>query len=310
MNKSESKLPKVIFLLDDEDNKYYLTKMSGLSVHQDNSWMYLCRQVSNAELNGMKKVKLFSFTKMSLLVEDKKMDDYIKTNDGVIIFISDEKLKIHHKKILSRLEQLSKSVDKNVPIYVYVFGKSALFDISKSLGDTPFRKVYHYQQFDLLPPQNNQILEFSKLLKWSNDDSQSRTLPDEDLLQMFENQTLPINSWDHYGRLRVVYLSIKKRGFLDTIKQDGWLCSSWRKYKKSIGHEKLWNYTLTRFWASIIYLIDEKNEYSGFNHFYEANTKLHSGSLFKQYYGDEIFSDKAKINWLPPTKQKITTILD
>uniref|UniRef100_A0A6C0AC63 Uncharacterized protein n=1 Tax=viral metagenome TaxID=1070528 RepID=A0A6C0AC63_9ZZZZ len=306
----DKSLPKVIFLLDDEENSSYLNEMYGLSVHKDRSWEIMCLRQTKAQ---MQKIKLFRFTKMSLLVEDKKMNDYIKTNDGVVVFISDEKLKTQHKKIMTRLKELSKILDKHTPLFIYVFGNTALVQISKSIeATTPFRQVYRYEFYSVptFNGSNNKMLEFSKLLTINNKDiSHSKTLSDEELLEMFETKTLPINSWDHYGRLRVVYLSIKKKTFLDTINQKGWLCTHWKSYKKSIGHGNLWNFSLTRFWASIIYLIDEKGEYYSFDAFYEANPKLHRGSLFKEYYGEELFTDEAKNNWLPPTKQKITNIL-
>ena len=117
----------------------------------------------------------------------------------------------------------------------------------------------------------------------------------------FEDNTLPITFWDHYGRLRIVFFSILHYGYKNTIDQNGWLCTNWKKYKHSIGHGNLWNYTLTRFWTNILYCIQRRHKFKTFKELYDRFPKIHYGSLFKDFYSNDIiFSDRARKTWIPP----------
>ena len=127
----------------------------------------------------------------------------------------------------------------------------------------------------------------------------------------FERCKMNLNLWDHYGRLRIVHYSLMKYGFANTIDPNGWLCKNWKKYKTSIGHGNLWHYTLTRFWATILYCLQSKNKYSTFSELYEKNPEVQNGSLFKEYYLDDIvFTTNARNNWVSPNKKLIIPISD
>src|SRR5438046_9672841 len=93
----------------------------------------------------------------------------------------------------------------------------------------------------------------------------STNIPIQLLAKEFQDCTLKLDLWNHYGRLRIVYYSLINYGFKNSIDQNGWLCKNWIKYKTSIGHGNLWHYTLTRFWINILYNLLVKNKYKNFN---------------------------------------------
>ena len=121
----------------------------------------------------------------------------------------------------------------------------------------------------------------------------------DQFVKQFDKGTLPLEMWDHYGRLQIVYYSVVKFGLPPTMQLNSWLCTKWKSYKESIGHGHLWNYTLTMFWAQIIAKLAPK--YNNFNELYADNTWIHNGNLYRSYYSDEIiFSSAAKNNWVKP----------
>ena len=121
------------------------------------------------------------------------------------------------------------------------------------------------------------------------------------MAQQFQSGTMPLHIWDHYGRLRIVDYSLMKYGYANTIDPNGWLCKHWKSYKTTIGHGDLWHYSLTRFWINIIYNLQTKNKYKTFDELYKNNPNIHTGSLFKKYYSDDvIFTPKARNEWVQP----------
>ena len=138
----------------------------------------------------------------------------------------------------------------------------------------------------------------------STDRYTESTIPIKQMANEFEQCTLPLEMWNHYGRLKIVYYSLCKYGFTDTINPNEWLCTNWIKYKTSIGHGNLWHYTLTRFWASIIYKLMQS--YKNFNDLYTNNPEIQSGQYFKKFYTDSIlFTPYAKTNWVPPNLNQL-----
>jgi hypothetical protein len=132
----------------------------------------------------------------------------------------------------------------------------------------------------------------------------SRQMDAEDMLKLFQSADLPIECWDHYGRLRVVFLYLEKWGSdigFDNLAQD------WKTYKTSIGHGHLWHYTMTRFWCLIIWTLMmkdceiNKEINSGFQSLYNKHPEIHNGKLFFTYYSKEVgFSDLARKQWVEP----------
>jgi len=127
---------------------------------------------------------------------------------------------------------------------------------------------------------------------------------DEDtLVDLFDSNTLPIGLWDHYGRLRVVWTALYKKGLEDSLDQQGWLCTRWKAYKESIGHGEKWHYTLTRFWVHIIHNLNNSSEdFPSFEAFWvKHGESIKQGSYFRNFYSDAVMMDpKARTEWTPP----------
>lgn len=277
---------KVLVLVEDEHKEYDILKNLGITTHYDKYLSRLCRITSTAEKEAAKqqKITMYKWEKFGLLVDDNKLVQYAKHVDGVIIIMDTQK---SHKRVLSLLSQLHDQIvwtiftDQNISFQVQQ--KKHLFGSSN--------KDYF----------NNQI----ELAQLKEDIETSQTISNDELIQGFTHGTLPLSMWDHYGRLRIVYLAIVKLGWAKAIDPNGWLCKSWRRYKTSIGHGHLWHYTLTRFWGNLLHDLQKKNKYKNFSELYNDpnNQFLHSGRLFQKYYtNDVLFSDKARKQWVSPNK--------
>ena len=140
---------------------------------------------------------------------------------------------------------------------------------------------------------NNHVLSFKPL--------PTNLLGLEELVKQFVDCELSIENWSHFNRLRLVYFSLKNFGYEKTIDQTGWLCVSWNKYKNTIGHSHLWNYTLTKFWVDQIFSLMLTNPQLDFAQLYREYKDLSDGNLHKKYYSNKLlFSDEARKQWIKP----------
>lgn len=325
-------MKKVIVLMDDENrqsnyvNKYSLGKNPMLAM--------LCRTQTKAEMENSNE---FIYEVFGLFTDDKKLDDFLLKHDGLIVSIDTENFKKNSNLYLTQLLKLNNKT-QNIPLAIVfdhnqkIKNDKLLNEIKISckniLNDNSSHEVfivgYTVENYSIAPEKINFNYEFhfngeinrwfitqlrnsKKLTTLALNNKMSTKITSKNikaiqLMNAFYNTSLPIDLWDHYGRLRVVWCSIIKFGFEETIKKDGWLCSSWKKYKTSIGHGDKWNYTLTRFWINVLAGIQETGKYKSFSQLYEANPKIHSGKLFMEYYGTELFTEEAKNNWIKPTK--------
>lgn len=327
-------MKQVIVLMDDENRQS--DYINSRSLGKDPWLATMCRAPTQAELRGEQK---FIYEVFGLFTNSKKLDDFLLRHDGIIVSIDSENFRKDPNIFIS---QLKKITDQNVDIPIAividhnqqikstqflekilelcdkhlqkndlhkVFIKPYVKETGNILGKTQFivygDKIYddpnsidRWFNVQLCQPKQTRVVKPT-----DNNKLTSRTINATQMMNEFHKETLPIELWDHYGRLRVVWCSIIRFGFDETIKPDGWLCSSWKRYKTSIGHGDKWNYTLTRFWVNILVGIQESGKYKTFNELYDNNPRIHSGKLFQEYYGNEIFSDNAKNNWIKPTKQ-------
>lgn len=293
----------VVVLMDSEVRRSQFLNKLGRTTP-----LYLCRSLTPAEVDGL---KIFDFEVFGLFTKDNKLDDFIGHVDGIIILV--EHANVQH--VLKRITEIIKiSPDKPLLIVVETNNKNTN-DEFKNICNVKNRKVFYVNYLDqwdnTLEPKEwfNTILlaENVKKVKISSKEVDdiinytSSSIPMPIMASRFEDCVLEMKLWDHYGRLRIVHYSLMRYGYEDTIDQSGWLCTNWKKYKTSIGHGKLWHYTLTRLWTNIIYQLQKKYNYQTFSELYLNHEKLHSGKLYKEYYTDDvIFTDKAKNNWVPP----------
>lgn len=324
-------MKKVIVLMDDENRQS--DYINNISFGKDPFLSTMCRMPTEAELKNQKK---FIYEVFGLNTNDIKLDNFLLKHDGIIIAIETNIFKNNTSTIMTQLKKITEKYSK-IPIQiVFEHEQSEEFEIVKnikylcnkylvlskvhkyfitqyqkntgSLIEDRSVKMYFYNtNYDTyldLDMWFNKMLynENKQHITIETNELSSKTIQALQLMDQFYNATLPIHLWDHYGRLRVVWCSIIKFGFEKTIDKNGWLCNSWKKYKTSIGHGDKWNYTLTRFWVNILYGIQQTNKYYTFDELYINNPKIHSGKLFMDYYGNEIFSEEAKNNWIQPTK--------
>jgi hypothetical protein len=248
-----------------------------------------------------KPTRIFNFQLFDMHQFDiKKVYDYMKTKDGIIIIHNINKYdKMEYEATCKILNNFP-----NKPIMV-VIEKSNSKNLYKSIKETENHKEF------VIEKQNYIISESSK--QWfekqiascvkpkEEPKYTSQTMPTDLLIKKFKNSDLELSQWDHFGRLKIVHYFIITYGYDNTINPNGFLCTYWKKYKDSIGHGHLWHYTLTRFWINILYNIQKKHNYTSFEELYKNHTKIQSGKLFKEYYTDEIlFTEYARNNWIEP----------
>jgi hypothetical protein len=332
-------MKQVIVLMDDENRQSdYINKHS---LGKDPYLSTMCRMPTEAELQSAKK---FVYEVFCLFTNDKKLEDFLSKHDGIIISIDTENFRKNPTLCVSQIKKIT-DTNQNTSIAI-VFDHdqetkntqliNKIREICcNNMQQNSLHKVFilpyvkqtesliHSPKF-IVYDETNKFDDTLKINQWFTeklyrpvipietkststcDTLTSRTITATQLMDEFYKETLPIELWDHYGRLRVVWCSIIRFGFDQTILKDGWLCESWKRYKTSIGHGDKWNYTLTRFWINVLAGIQESGKYKTFNELYDNNPKIHSGKLFMEYYGNEIFSDEAKNNWIKPTKQSKT----
>lgn len=194
------------------------------------------------------------------MTKDDKLDKYIASRDGIIIIVN---LLNYTKDIFERIHTITKLISPNKPI-LFLFEKYFVGKITKDPCDTlksitndvnrkafvvDYTATIEQKQLvqaheELLPKQwFYKIMRNLKVHHYSEGET-SKTINTENMIKQFENQTLGMKFWDHYGRLRIVHHSLMKYGYTNTIDQNGWLCKNWREYKTSIGHSNLWHYTI------------------------------------------------------------------
>ncbi|XWV26097.1 hypothetical protein QJ857_gp0983 [Tupanvirus soda lake] len=293
-------MKNVVVLTNNEQKKFKFFWDLGMS-QQDPR---LCvRQVST---------KVYSYHIFGINITDKKLLDHISSRDGIIVIVD-----VINQNIVENIKRILDN-NANIPtLLVYEGENNDHQHILKKIIKSKYHKYYFHHINNTSPIYNDDNKESEYDVKsWFNEEiskpknnikpqTTSITIPLYEMAQLFENANLPIYMWDHYGRLRIVYYSIMTYGFIQTIDPNGWLCTNWRKYKTSIGHGHLWHYTLTRFWAHIIYNLSKK--YKNFDDLYINNPTIHNGQLFKEYYTEEIlFSPYARNNWVDPNIKKIT----
>jgi hypothetical protein len=338
-------MKKVTVLLSSEVD-VHSDFLSGLGTDRS-SILMLCMRPTPAMEQAC---EIFKYDTFSLETNDPKINEYVKTRDGIIMVVNIEHYNNH---LHERIVDLTKYVPLENPI-VYVFeqykeGKLTknLCETLKNLTQSENRKAFHvdytakskHDIFVIDPssvgmavnPSHGKVVKapahqenepknwFYSMMRNLNTKPKvvvpnsnniktltSKNISIDEMVKQFENKTMSLTLWDHYGRLRIVSYSLCKYGYSKTIDPYGWLCTTWKNYKVSIGHGNLWHYTLTRFWTNIIYNLQRKNNYKTFKELYESNQMIQSGKFYSKYYTDDVlfsdvlFSVVARNEWVKP----------
>lgn len=288
INDEEKKiLPNVIVLADDKNySRKFLTCLGMTSGSP-----FLC----TAHIP----TKMFTFQIYGLEESDEKIFSHVKENAGLVIITTNN----NYNKLLERIKFYTMNIS-HIPILIVIEDIKNLDHINKTSKQN-VRYEFNFEQHISSYTQ----LDLCDGLSWFNECVKKfKPLPKnilelKELVKQFVDCELSVENWNHFNRLRLVYFSLKNYGYDKTIDKSGWLCVNWNKYKNTIGHAHLWNYTLTKFWIDQIHILMLKNYQMDFAQLYNRYEYLSDGNLHKKYYSNEIlFSEKAKNEWVNPDK--------
>lgn len=344
-------MKNVIVLIDDEEYKSPLLYDKKFGMYNTTEMM--------CAITTPHYEKAFNFQVFGLLTLNSKLDEYIKTRDGIIIIVThstnsvidriyniirqnDVPIMLYFENKYNDLLQLSPrpTESNNPPLSMEEIWNPDGMGIRKLSRDkhpninntdtaTYFKKNFEpkYSNFKVFSDKDSANRWFTyemRILSVPNPEGSdterrhlkpavaivkteqtSKTIPISEMAKQFEEGTLPMALWDHYGRLRIVHYALMQYGYKAASDPNEWLCTSWRAYKTSINHGHLWHYTLTRFWMTILYDLQNKYKYQSFDDLYNAHPEIHSGSFFKSYYTDDVlFTPNARANWVYPNLRK------
>ena len=297
-------MSKVITLVDNEFARYQFLNDFG-------SIPYISTMCMIQTPAHYRNIKIFNFEVFGLLTNDTKLNNLIKEKEGIVIVIS-----FINSLIIAKINQILSS-NLDTPLLL-VYEKNIMFDNFQAQNnpfDDEILKKFNVPHRKLLFTQNqyevgkkwfyNIIKKKTEIKKVNITIPISKTINISEMVTQFENATLPLSLWDHFGRLRIVNYYLTEYGYEKTIDKTGLLCTTWKKYKTSVGHEHLWNYTLTRFWINILFSLRKNDPFLTFTQLYDKNTQIQYGSFFKNYYSEDVlFSQYAKDNWVEPNLVK------
>lgn len=271
-------MKRVILLTEDEkrDYNFKVPKISFVSP-------LLCRETDDAAA--------FVYERFGFFTANQKLDDYIACTSGVIVIISYKTMTKDKDAIESRLQKIQCR-----PMLLILHDSPD--DLTHAITSTSvsFQVVYENRGTNIEPF----LKMFTAQLEEPSVPVSAENISNEDMISMFETCILPLSAWNHYGRIRVVYLALKMHGYKDSIDPDGWLCRNWKKYKTSVGHGSLWNYTLTRFWVEIVAHARDCSGH-GFRRLWHTVDILRDPRLHKEFYSQiRLMNSDAKAHWVPP----------
>lgn len=237
----------------------------------------------------------------SLKVTDSKINDYIKTKEAIIIILDD---KIYSEEINNRIKYIINENPKTPILFIFDNIKMNMINdpneyIKNFVAEN--RKAFYYSENSINKNEPMTWLNYFLKKIEKKDSIGQNEYSDEELITLFHIQQLPMKNWNHKERLRIVWIHLVKYGYNNCINQNGILCKNWKKYKNSIGHSELWNYTITRFFIELLFPLTKK--YNSLNQIWENMNfgHLKDGKLFLKYYTrDALFSEKAKNEYILP----------
>lgn len=310
-------LPEVIVLVDEESKRHQVHMNLGDIEIKPSPYMCAVSQFPRIQ-------KVFRYETFKLNVDDTKLTNYVNAKDGIMIFCD-------YKKWNDKLTTILNN-NKRKPVFILLQKNDgrdlkAFTDTIRNFYNTHKRKNlviygFDYNRYKLFDPKDllhnmgmtidvakDQFTRMMMNVDRKEFDITSRTIDPKEMMNEFENCTMDMRLWDHFGRIKMVYLSLKVKGYNDTIDTNGWLCTNWRKYKTSIGHGDLWNYSLTRMWTEIIKMAIERYPDWTIAKIFDTFDFMQKGSLFKEFYRSEtIFSFKARREWIEPDLKSLASV--
>lgn len=245
----------------------------------------------------------FNYDILSLNADPNKLFPYLQLRDGLIIIIENK-----NDDIITTINQILKQ-NKNKPILI--IDQTNKFTLEYNEDNIKMITIMNDIDFVHLSKAQNWFdikINFTNRIEMPN--SKIHDININNFAKDFEENTMPIHLWNTYGRLKIVYYAILKYGFQNSLDNNGWLFTNWRKYKQSIGHGHLWNVTLTSFYVKLLNKLITNNNYKlnnvDFDKLIYNYSFILNGKLFMQYYSDSLlFSEKAKTSWVEPDLKQI-----
>lgn len=128
-------------------------------------------------------------------------------------------------------------------------------------------------------------------------------MTDIDLLTSFEHCNLPWDEWTHLSHLRMAYLSLEKYG---NKKGSQAIINGIKKYNNFHSDKKMtigYHQTITLFWINTVKL--RMHKFDSFSKFKINNQDIFDFSYIFDFYEKKmLYSDKAKIEFSKPNKEK------
>jgi hypothetical protein len=303
---------QVVIMMDDEKRHSYILDSLNGEPYRDLSTLCSMPMPTNTD---------FTYKRYGLTSEDDKLTKFAHSRDGIIFLLDAKKYNI---KFEQRIKHIAVTCPKKIPIMIYIengvdnkynFNDISINKFIKCFIDETSVSVYSSAtkandwfvtnmntiNVTEIPSKSPEIKTLPKLSELIKSESDKMVI---EKVRQFLDCTLPLEEWDHKTRLMIVYYSLRKYGLLNSLDKTGWLCTSWKTYKESIGHGELWHYTLTCFWVRIIN--KSMSQYPDFESLYVNNKDLQSGRLFTQYYTNEVlFTDLARNSWVAPNIKSI-----
>lgn len=299
----------IILKQNEKSDSEFIKSLFPKEVYRDTTGFCSLIAVQSIEAENDKRRKEYENIKRvlrhqiySLIVTDNKLNDYIKTKHAIIIILDD---RIINENIYNRIKYITNENPKTPILFIFDNIKMNMIndpnELLKDFTNTSYRKAFYYSENSL--NKNEPMTWFNFILQniSLNNITNEKEYTDDELITLFHLQQLPMKDWNHKQRLRIVWIHLTKYGYDNCINQSGILCTNWKKYKNSIGHSELWNYTITRFFIDLIYPLTNKYKslleiWDSFNFEY-----LKDGKLFMKYYKkDTLFSEKAKNEFVKP----------
>lgn len=263
--------------------------------------------------------KLFRYQTYGLTVQNHKLKSLMMSSDGLILMIDCNGLT---NTIIDRTIDITKEMsDKPIMIVIektvkfeITFDPCKLFD---AVTNVPHRKAFMIDQTQRMvnweydPPRawfNDKLRTFKPLMSILSFSERptSESIKTNELVHQFEVCSVPLDVWDHCSKLRLIHYSLSIYGYDRTVDPKGWLCTHWKNHEVSINHADLWNYSMIKFWVTVVATVQKKNRYRTFREMYDKTLNLHNGALYKEYYSDgRIHTEHAKSEWVPPDLKKI-----
>lgn len=234
-----------------------------------------------------------------IIVIGKKLELDLLPNKGFLQEISAEP----QRQILKGLDWLQRNVKLNEKELIQIINGLQIqlrkLQLQMEKQTKSYKKLE--QEVIMLKTQLNQQKNSTKMVEKKHvsfsDGNGPKVYDAKKIIPAFEKNILPESEWDHKLRLFIIYHYIKQYGKDGCFNAKSALCEHWYMYLSAINQREKFHVTKILFWVWIIWYCMHKG-YKSYEEMWEKCPHLHSSSLWKQYYSDEIILRNPKARGL------------